>query len=69
MHFNEKNDFIIQATPYKAYIPAKFVEMIYWRLQEGIEYYLASNVYDITREQAGFILANYKPRGINENVS
>jgi hypothetical protein len=42
-------------------IPAKHVEIAYWNLIDGKDWETCSPVYHLTREQAAFILANYRP--------
>lgn len=60
MEFDDSNNLIIKKENNKIhYIPFKFIKMIYINLINGKEYWKASAVYEITREQAAFILTNF----------
>ncbi len=70
MHFDENNNLVMKE---RADAPrgeicvwqlnVKFVDMIYWNLIAGKTWDMASPVVPITREQAAFILTEYKPNG------
>jgi hypothetical protein len=69
LYFNENNDLVVaeddrveRAGISKWYLPAKFVDMIYWNLKGGKEWWIASPIMSITRQIAAFILTEYKPK-------
>lgn len=42
------------------YVPMKYCRLAFEGMQAGKPYWKASSVYALTRQQAGYILANFK---------
>lgn len=59
LYYNDKGDLITaESCDRQTYIPKKHVEFTYANLLEGKEWDVASSVFNMTREQVGFIYAN-----------
>lgn len=69
MYFDQDNNLVIKEEPLadrgsinKWYISARVCDMVYWNLKAGKEWDMSCPIIEITREQAAFILTEYKPR-------
>jgi hypothetical protein len=62
MYLGTTGDLIVgEDSNHRHYIPAKHVEIAYWGMIDGKDWEMCSPAYHLTREQAAYILAHYKP--------
>lgn len=62
MYFDRDGHLVLEEIPKHSIqmIPVNHVDIIYWNLKAGKDYIQSSPYLSITREQAAFILNNYK---------